>query len=150
MVLRKDTKQFMIYQPDRVAAAFEALTAASYVQFGAWLQKEAARLPSALRDSVGNIGAIWSQIGEARQQINAGLAPNDVPDPLVYAQKNWDLFARWREDPNTVPYDQVVEAMEELQGAMVYLHERTKETGTNHPRWNAGLLTGTPCPSCGR
>lgn len=149
MVLREDDRQWLIYQPDRVAAAFEALNAASLVMFGAWLQKQAQREPAEIAEALKIIGPIMSKIGEARQQINGGLAPNDVPDVMVHAQGAWNKYAIWRESKG-LPPEFVGEALDELAAAMSYLDQRTQETGTNHPRWNSNLLTGKPCLTCGR
>jgi hypothetical protein len=118
--------------------------------FGAWLQHRAGKLPSELRDNIGVIGSALSNMGEARQQIQAGLAPNDVPDELVNAQRGLDLFMCWLQDPTSVPVEKVEEVMDEMAGAMAYMNERTHDTGTNHPRWNSRLISGQPCESCGR
>ncbi len=149
MVLREDDTQWMIYRPETVAAAFDAMNAAALVFFGAWLQKEAQREPGDISEALKIIGPIMSKIGEARQQINAGLAPNDVPDVMVHAQRQWNKYAMWR-DTHSLPPEFVGDALDELAAAMAYLDERTMETGTNHPRWNSNLLTGTPCVTCGR
>ena len=150
MALRTDDRSWIIYDPAVVTAVFNATNAASLVMFGAWLQKPSSRVPRDLAEHLGNIGAILHRIGEARQQINAGLAPNDVPDELVWAQKAWDVIALWREDPNKVPYFKVVEAADELSAALTYLDQRTMETGTDHPRWNSLLVAGQHCDCCGR
>jgi len=150
MALRTDDRSWMIYDPASVAAAFEAMVAAALIMFGAWLQKPSANVPSELRDSLGTIGSVLFKVGEARQQINAGLAPNDVPDVLVNAQGLWNVIARWREDPRLVPMEQVVEAADQIAGALTYLDQRTMETGTDHPRWNSRIVSGQPCRECGR
>ncbi len=151
MALRTDNRQWMIYDPESVAAAFEAMNAAALVMFGAWLQKPSSQVPTReLRDSLGIIGNVLFKVGEARQQINAGLAPNDVPDVLVNAQELWNVIAEWRENPNKVPYFKVVEAADQIAGALTYLDQRTMETGTDHPRWNSRIISGQPCKECGR
>lgn len=150
MALRTDEKQWIIYQPDTVGLVFQAMQAASLVQFGAWLERRAKSLPHQLRDNIGTIGKIMSDIGDARQQINAGLAPNDVPDGLVEAQRGWNRFVLWLRDPKVVPIDEVEDVVDQIAAAMVYLNQRTHETGTNHPRWNSRLVSGQPCKECGR
>jgi hypothetical protein len=150
MVLREDETQFLIYQPDRVAAAFEAMNAASLVMFGAYLQRIAPQYPAAISDNLGHIGVVLSEIGFARTQINAGTAPNDIPDVLVRAQRLWDDFVKWQHDPHSQSVEAAAAAVEQLDGALSYLHERTMETGTNHPRWNSRIVSGQPCEACGR
>lgn len=150
MVLRTDDSQFMIYQPEKVGAAFEALNAAALVMFGAWLQQIAGKHGGAMQDHIGHIGVVMNGIGFARQQINAGKAPNDVPDDLVRAQELWDRFSQYLREPSNATYAAAVAALEELDGAITYLHERTMETGTNHPRWNSRIVSGQPCEACGR
>ncbi|RKZ96524.1 MAG: hypothetical protein DRQ40_00820 [Gammaproteobacteria bacterium] len=150
MVLREDIRQYAIYKPDVVVAMFEALQAAMLVSGGARLERRAAQVPSTIRDDLGVIGSMMSEAGFARQQINAGLAPNDVPDELAKAQRMWDVFVRWEKDPSSVDFEVVKMVLNEFAGAMAYLNERTHETGTFHPRWNAGLVSGQPCESCGR
>lgn len=150
MDLRTDTRQFTIYDPDTVAAVYDALNAASLVMFGAWLQRFASRHYGELRDNLGIIGTTLLNIGEARQQIQAGLAPNDMPDVLVHAQRTWDIIARYNDNPESISGEDLLTAVSELAGAMQYLNERTMETGTNHPRWNSRIVSGTPCQKCGR
>lgn len=150
MALRTDDRQFMVYDPSTVSFVFEALNAAALVMFGAWLERRAKSAPSAISDNMGNIGSVISNIGEARQQINAGLAPNDVPDALAKSQRMWDVVARWNADPSSVPVETVEKVLDEFAGAMAYLNERTHDTGTNHPRWNSRIVSGQPCGSCGR
>lgn len=150
MVLRTDPTQFMIYDPETVGLVFEALDAAALVMMGAWMQRSAAQEVRSIGDPLNNIGGIIGRIGEARQQINAGLAPNDVPDALVHAQRLWNLYAQWRANSGSVPQENVVAALDELSGAMTYLDQRTHETGTDHPRWNARMVSGQPCKTCGR
>ena len=150
MVLRADNAQFMIYQPDRVAAAFEALNAAALVTFGAYLQNIAMQYGGDMKDHLGHIGTVMHEIGFARQQINAGRAPNDVADVLVYAQKLWNDFVEFQHDPTQVGAEKATNALEQLDGAITYLHERTMETGTDHPRWNSRIVSGIPCEHCGR
>ncbi len=150
MALRTDDGSWMIYDPESVAAAFEAMNAAALIMFGAWLQKPSRNVPSELRDSLGTIGSVLFKVGEARQQINAGLAPNDVPDVLVNAQGLWNVIAEWREDPRLVPMEKVIEAADQIAGALTYLDQRTMETGTDHPRWNSRIVSGQPCSECGR
>lgn len=150
MVLRDDIRQFTIYDPETVSAVFEALDAAALVMFGAWLQKVAGRSPSTIKDNLGQIGVVVANIGEARQQINAGIAPNEVSDRLVAAQRSWDEFSRWIQDPSSVSPDHVADVIDQFSGAMAYLNERTHDTGTNHPRWNSRIVSGQPCESCGR
>ena len=150
MALRTNDESWMIYDPESVAAAFEAMNAAALVMFGAWLQKPSANVPSELRDSLGTIGSVLFKVGEARQQINAGLEPNDVPDVLVNAQGLWNVIAEWRENPRLVPMEKVVEAADQIAGALTYLDQRTMETGTDHPRWNSRIVSGQPCIECGR
>lgn len=150
MVLRDDLSQFTIYDPDVVSDAFEAMDAAALVMMGAWMGKAAVTEPRSIADPLNNIGAILNRIGEARQLINAGLAPNDVRDSLVHAQRAWNLYAQWRANPGSVPQERVVDALDELSGALTYLDQRTHETGTNHPRWTSRKVSGQPCPECGR
>ncbi len=150
MPLRSDDSQWLIHDPESVAAVFEALNAAALVMFGAWLQKLSPNVPTKMQDHLGNIGSILYKIGEARQQINAGLAPNDVPDVLVHAQKAWNVIALWRQDPLSVPFEAVERAADELSAALTYLDQRTMETGTDHPRWNSRIISGQPCGECGR
>ena len=150
MVLRDDLRQFTIYDPEVVTAVFDALDAASLVMFGAWLQRLAGRAPSTMRDNLGTIGTVISSVGEARQQINAGLAPNDVSDRLVAAQRSWDVVSRWLQDPSSVSQDRLNDVLDQFAGALSYLNERTHDTGTNHPRWNSRIVSGEPCESCGR
>ena len=150
MALRTDDRSWMIYDPESVAAVFEALNAAALVMFGAWLQRPSPNVPTEMAEHLGNIGTILYKIGEARQEINAGLAPNDVPDKLVYAQRLWNKIAVWRKDPGTGHLAAVIRAADDLSAALTYLDQRTMETGTNHPRWNALLVAGQHCDCCGR
>ena len=150
MALRTDDRQWMIYDPESVAAVFEALNAAALVMFGAWLQRPSDNVTKAMADHLGNMGSILYKIGEARQEINAGLAPNDVPDQLVHAQQAWNKVALWRADPRSVQVETVLHALDELDGALTYLDQRTMETGTDHPRWNSRIVSGQPCGECGR
>ncbi len=150
MALRTDDRQWIIYHPDTVDMVFQAMQAAALVQFGAWLERRARSLPSQLRGNIGTIGKIVSDIGDARQQINAGLAPNDVPDSLVEAQRGWDRFNVWLRDPKSVPISEVADVADQVAAALAYLNERTRDTGTNHPRWNSRLVSGQPCGECGR
>lgn len=150
MALRTDGRQWLIYQPDTVEAVFKALQASALVMYGAWLQQRAATLPAALSGNVGQIGAVLGKVGDARQQIQAGLAPNDVPDELVAAQRGWDTFVRWLHNPSNNDVDMVAQAVDEIAGAVTYMDQRTLDTGTNHPRWNSRLVSDQPCESCGR
>jgi len=150
MALRTDDRQWVIYNPDAIDMVFQAMQAAALVQFGAWLERRARSLPSQLQDNIGTIGKIVSDIGEARQLINAGLALNDVPDELVMAQRGWDRFNVWLRDPSLVPVSEVEDIVDQFAAAMAYLNERTHDTGTNHPRWNSRLVSGQPCGECGR
>ncbi|KKK71706.1 hypothetical protein LCGC14_2911250 [marine sediment metagenome] len=148
--MRTDDRQFLIYDPHTVDMVFKALEASAVYMYGAWLQRRASSLPSALGDNVGTVGAILSKIGDARQQIQAGLAPNDVPDELVHAQRGWDLFVRWLHDPTSVPFNEVVDAVDQVAGAMVYVDQQTQDTGTNHPWYFSLLVAGQSCKECGR
>ncbi len=148
--LRTDSRQFMIYDPETVLLVFEALDAASIVMMGAWMRKAASTEPPSISDPLNNIGSILSRIGDSRQQINAGLTAQDVPDQLVHAQRLWNLYAKWRDNSGSVPQENLVAALDELSGAMTYLDQRTHETGTDHPRWNARAVSGQPCTKCGR
>lgn len=150
MALRTDDRQWTIYDPHTVEQIFKALEASALVMFGAWLQHRAGTLPAALHTNVGVIGSALHDMGEARQQIQAGLAPNDVPDELVHAQRGLDLFMRWLKDPSSVPIEKVEGVMDEMAGAMQYMNKRTHDTGTNHPRWNSRLVSGESCKECGR
>ena len=150
MKLRDDLRQFTIYDPETVTAAFDSLDAAMLVAGGMWLQSVVGRLPVGARENAGTVGTILVNIGEARQQINAGLAPNDVPDRLVAAQRLWNVVSGWLQQPGSVSEDLVVETLDQFAGAMAYLNQRTMDTGTNHPRWNARIVSGEPCESCGR
>ena len=146
--LRTDDRQWTIYDPHTIDMVFKALNAASLVMFGAWLERRAASLPASLASNIGTIGSVLGNIGESRQRINAGLAPNDVPDELVHSTRNWDTFVRWLHDPSAVPLSIVESAVDELAAAMAYLNERTNDTGTHHPSWNAQLVSDQ-C-KCGR
>ena len=150
MALRYDDRQWLIYDPEVCEHVLEAMTAAALVMFGGWLQQYAATLPADLRDNIGQMGTVVAEVGNARQEINAGLAPNDVPDSLVKAQRMWNVITRWRANPATTRYVDVVEAADQLAGALTYVHQRTHQTGTNHPRWNSLLVAGQPCDKCGR
>ena len=147
--LRKDDAQFLIYDPNTVTHIAEVVQAAALVMFGAWLERRADKSTPTMRNSMGTIGVVASKWGEARKEINAGLAPNDVSDELVRATRMWDVVDRWISGIPTDPA--VVESvLEQFAGAMAYLDERTHETGTNHPRWNSRIVSGQPCKSCGR
>jgi hypothetical protein len=150
MDLRTDDRQFVIYDPNTVTFAFQALDAAAIVMFGAWLERQAALQPSSLGGNMGVIGKALSNIGEARQQINAGLAPNDVPDELAYSQRMWDVVSQWNQNPGVVNVEEVGRILDQFAGAMAYLNQRTMDTGTNHPRWNSRIVSGQPCEECGR
>lgn len=139
----------MIYQPDRVGAAFEAMNAAALVMFGAYLQKISKNYSGDLGDHLGHLGTVVSEVGFARTQINAGLH-QDVPDVLVAAQRLWDTFVQFQHDPSSTGAIAATQALEQLDGALTYLHERTMETGTDHPRWNSRIVSGIPCEHCGR
>ncbi len=150
MALRTDDRQWLIYQPDTVDLVFQAMQAAALVQFGAWLQRRARSLPSQLRGNIGTIGTAMFRIGEARQEINAGLAPNDVPDGLVEAQRGWDRFNRWLRDPTSVPIGEVADVADQVAAALAYLIERLEDQGTNHPGWSNRIALSQPCKECGR
>lgn len=150
MDLRTDDRQWLIYDPHTVDMVFKALEASALITFGAWLQQRAAALPASLASNIGTIGVVMSNIGEARQQIQAGLAPNEVSDELVEAQRGWDLFVRWLQDSASVPIGQVEGVVDQIAAAMQYMDSRTHDTGTNHPRWNSRLVSGQPCKECGR
>ncbi len=150
MGLRTDDRQWLIYQPDTVDMVFQAMQAAALVTFGAWLERRARSLPHQLRGNIGTIGAIVSEIGELRQQVNAGLRKNDVPDGLVEAQRGWDRFNLWLRDPASVPVEEVADIVDQVAAALTYLNERAHDTGTFHPGWSAKIVTGIPCEMCGR
>ncbi len=150
MALRTDDRSWMIHDPESVAAVFEAMNAAALVMFGAWLQRPSPNVPTRMQEHLGNIGSIMHKIGGARQQINAGLAPNDVPDLLIRAQAAWNVIALWRENPANMPIETVEKAADQLSAALTYLDQRTMETGTDHPRWNSRIVSGQPCGECGR
>ncbi len=150
MALRTDDRQWLIYDPNTVDFAFRVLTSAALVSFGAALQARARRMPSAIKDNLGIIGSSLWKFGDAGQDINAGLAPNKVHDTLVGAARSWDKFNRWLEDPSSVPFDEVVDVVDQMAAAMAHMDETTQRTGTNHPRWNSRLVSGQPCESCGR
>ncbi len=150
MALRTDDRQFIIYDPNVVSSTFDALQGPALYMFGVWLQRKAAAAPSSISDNLGIVGSTLVNIGETRQRINAGLSKTDVPDELAHAQRMWDVVSRWLQDPSSVPHDEVASILDEFAGAMAYLNERTFETGTHHPRWNARLVSGQPCPTCGR
>ena len=150
MALRTNDRSWMIHDPETVAAVFEAMNAAALVMFGAWLQQTSPNVSVELREHLGNMGSILYKIGEARQEINAGLASNDVPDQLVWAQEAWNVIALWRENRGGMPIEAVVKAADELSAALTYLDQRTMETGTDHPRWNSRIVSGQPCTECGR
>ena len=150
MALRTDDRQWTIYDPNTVDMVFKALEASALVMFGGWLQQRAASLPASLASNIGTIGTVMSNIGEARQQIQAGLASNEVLDELVEAQRGWDLFVRWLHNPTSVPIDQVEGIVDQVAAAMQYMDTRTRDTGTDHPRWNSRLVSGQLCESCGR
>ena len=150
MSLRTDDRQWTIYDPHTIDMVFQAMQAAALVQFGAWLEQKAGSLPTVLKDNIGTIGTVLSEIGELRQQVNAGLRRNDVPDELVAAQRGWNRFAVWLRDPSAVPMNEVVDVIDQIAAAMAYLNERAHDTGTFHPGWPAKLVTGLPCETCGR
>ena len=150
MALRTDDRSWMIHDPETVTAVFEAMNAAALVMFGAWLQRPSPNVPAKMQDHLGNMGSILYRIGEARQEINAGLAPNDVPNQLVMAQEAWNVIALWRQSPGKFPFEVAENAADELSAALTYLDQRTMETGTNHPRWNSLLVAGQHCDCCGR
>ena len=150
MALRTDDRQWIIYDPHTVDMVFKAVEASALVMFGAWLQKIAATLPTEVAGNVGRIGVVLSKIGDARQQIQAGLASNDVPDELVEAQRGLNEFMRYLENGASADFDRMVRSLDEIAAAMTYLDERTSGTGTNHPRWNSRLVSGQSCDKCGR
>jgi len=150
MALRTDDRQWIIYDPHTVDMVFKALEASALFMYGNWLQEMSKKMPAALAENIGQVGIVLAKMGEARQQIQAGLAPNEVPDELVEAQRGLDLFHRWLKNPNSVPFDKVADIIEQVAGAMTYMDERTSDTGTNHPRWNSRLVSGQPCKECGR
>ncbi len=150
MGLRQDERQWLIYDPNTVELVFKALEASALVMYGEWLQMRAKGSGSLIGESMARIGTVLSKMGDARQQIQAGLAPNDVPDELVEAQRGLDLLNRWLQNPNSVSASKVAEVVDQIAAAMTYMDERTKDTGTNHPRWNSRLVSGQPCKSCGR
>jgi len=150
MALRTDDRQWLIYDPHTVDMVFKACEASALVMFGAWLERRAATLPAEIASNVGKIGVVLSKIGEARQQIQAGLAPNDVPDELVEAQRGLNEFMLFLDNSSSADWERLVSSLDEIAAAMTYLDERTTSTGTNHPRWNSRLVSGQSCDKCGR
>ena len=150
MALRTDDRQWLIYDPHTVDMVFKALEASALFMYGNWLQELAKKMPSGLSGNIGQVGVVLAKMGDARQQIQAGLAPNEVSDELVQAQRGLDVFHRWLKDHNSVPFDRVVDVIDQVAGAMTYMDERTVDTGTDHPRWNSRLVSGQPCKECGR
>ena len=150
MALRTDDRSWMIHDPAAVAAVFEAMNAAALVMFGAWLQRPSPNVTAKMQEHLSNMGSVLYKIGEARQQINAGLASNDVPDVLVQAQTAWNVIALWRQNPYGMPIELPEKAADDLSAALTYLDQRTMETGTDHPRWNSRIISGQPCTECGR
>lgn len=155
--LRTDGRQYLIYDAETCSAVLRALEASAVYMYGKWLESIAGGLPTPVKSSVGTIGSVLKQMADARMEINSETTKNperynEVPRELVMAQRNLDLFARWVNDRNSVPYDQVVAAMDEVAGAIQYIHQRTMElpTGTDHPRWTAREVSGVPCKTCGR
>lgn len=148
--LRTDERQFLIYDPNTVDHVFKAVEAAAVFMFGAWLQRKAALYPTQISDNMGTIGTILSKAGKKRMEIQAGLAANDVPDELVRAQRMWNIVQQWNRQPGSVPESEVVEVLDQFAGALAYLDQRNQSTGTNHPKWNSGLVSGQICESCGR
>ncbi len=150
MALRTDDRQWIIYDPNTVDLVFKAVEASALVMFGAWLQKLAATLPAEIASNVGRIGVVLSKIGDARQQIQAGLAPNVVPDELIEAQRGLNELMLFLERNESADFDRLVRSLDEIAAAMTYLDERTADTGTNHPRWNSRIVSGQPCDKCAR
>ncbi len=150
MALRTDDRQWLIYDPHTVDMVFKALEASALVMFGAWMQQKAATLPAEIASNVGRIGVVLSKIGDARQQIQAGLAPNMVPDELVEAQRGLNEFMLFLDKGDSAAWERLVASLDEIAAAMAYLDERTTDTGTNHPRWNSRLVSGQSCDKCGR
>ena len=150
MALRADDRQWLIYEPHTVDMVFKALEASALVLFGAWMQRRAATLPAEIASNVGKIGVVLSKIGEARQQIQAGLSPNEVPDELVEAQRGLNEFMLYLDNGVSADWGRLVSSLDEIAAAMTYLDERTSGTGTNHPRWNSRLVSGQSCDKCGR
>lgn len=154
MALRSDLRQWLIYDPQTVEDVLDVLEASALVMFGSWLQQRARNLPTVVGDNLGTLGSVLWEIGNARQQINAGLAPtehlNEATDTHVAAQQGWDKFVRWIQGDTSIPVEDVAAVIDEISGAAAYLHQRTTETGTNHPRWVSRLVAGRPCSSCGR
>ena len=150
MALRTDNRQWLIYNPNTVDMVFKALEASALVMYGGWLQQRARRLPSGLSGNVGTLGAILAKMGDARQQIQAGLAPNDVPDELVESQRGLDLFVRYLNGDRSVDFETVVNVIDQITAAMSYMDQRVQDTGTNHPRSYSMLVQNKPCESCGR
>ena len=150
MALRADDRQWLIYEPHTVDMVFKALEASALVLFGAWMQRRAATLPADIASNVGKIGVVLSKIGDARQQIQAGLSPNVVPDELVEAQRGLNEFMLFLDNETSADFDRLVKSLDEIAAAMAYLDERTSGTGTNHPRWNSRLVSGQSCDKCGR
>lgn len=150
MVLRTDDRQWTIYDPASVTGAFRAFEANALVYYGVWLQKQAPTLPKSIGDNVGIAGKIIEKIGFARKQIQAGLAPNDVPDETVHSQRLLNALDMWITQPTSVPQETVASAMDELAAALAYLDNRAMEHGTNHPRYGSKLISNEICETCGR
>ena len=150
MALRTDDRQWIIYDPHTVDMVFKAVEASALVMFGAWLERRAATLPAEIASNVGKIGVVLSKIGFARQQIQAGLAPNVVPDELIEAQRGLNEFMLYLDNGSSADWGRLVSSLDQIAAAMSYLDERTTGTGTNHPRWNSRLVSGEPCDKCGR
>ena len=150
MALRTDDRQWLIYDPHTVDMVFKALEASALVMFGAWMQRRAGTLPAEIASNVGRIGVVLSKIGAKRQQIQAGLTANDVPDELIEAQLGLNEFMLFLDNSSSADWERLVASLDEIAAAMTYLDERTSDTGTNHPRWNSRLVSGESCESCGR
>jgi len=150
MALRTDDRQWLIYDPHTVDMVFKALEASALVMFGAWMQRRAATRPAGIASNVGRIGVVLSKIGDARQEIQAGLAPNEVPDELVEAQRGLNEFMVFLDNGSSADWGRLVSSLDEIAAAMSYLDERTQGTGTNHPRWNSRIVSGQSCETCGR
>lgn len=153
--LRVDDRQWLIHQPDTCTHVYEVMQAAAMDGFGWLLEQQARRYPANVAAPLAKIGAMLRKFGEAQQQVNAGQSTLDVPAGRRAAAESWDTFAQLQRQvaaggASTDAVDAAADALDAVAAALQYVDQRTHETGTSHPRWNARLVSGQPCPHCGR